>query len=67
MAAQEAVRPEPAPTTAGTILIQIRSRWEPAIELAAQVRHAVVAVAPLHRIDVIVVDIEDPPPIRISR
>ncbi|MFI1991065.1 hypothetical protein [Actinoplanes sp. NPDC020271] len=47
--------------TAGTVLIQVRSRWEPATELAAQVRYAVAAVASLHRIDVVVADIEDPP------
>ncbi|MFI7545830.1 hypothetical protein [Actinoplanes sp. NPDC049599] len=53
--------------TAGTVLIQVRSRWEPATELAAQIRTAASAVAPLHRVDVVVADIEDPPPIRLSR
>ncbi|MFI6244411.1 hypothetical protein ACIBEF_31640 [Micromonospora sp. NPDC050795] len=53
--------------TAGTVRIQVRSRWQPATELAEQIRRAVGAVAPLHRVDVIVADIEDPPPIRITR
>ncbi|WP_199510849.1 hypothetical protein [Nucisporomicrobium flavum] len=52
--------------TAGTVLIQVRSRWAPVTELVAQIRSAVGAVAPLHRVDVIVADIEDPPPMRIS-
>lgn len=52
---------------AGTVLIQVHSRWEPATELAAQIRSAVRLVAPLHRVDVIVADIEDPPPVRTSR
>ncbi|MFI7599385.1 hypothetical protein [Actinoplanes sp. NPDC049681] len=50
--------------TAGTVLIQVRSRWEPATELAAQIRCAAGAVTPLHRVDVIVAAIEDPPLLR---
>lgn len=53
--------------TAGTVLIQVRGRWEPAPELAAQVHHAAGAVAPLHRVEVILADIEDPPPTWTSR
>jgi hypothetical protein len=51
---------------ADKVLIQVRSRWEPATELAAQIRRAASALAPLHRVDVVVADIEDPPPVRVS-
>ncbi|MEV4467650.1 hypothetical protein AB0J51_29000 [Micromonospora echinofusca] len=53
--------------TDGAVLIQVRSRWEPATALAAQIRRAAGAVAPLHRLDVIVADIEDPPSTWMSR
>lgn len=52
--------------TAGTVMIQVRSRWEPATELAAQIRRAAGVLTPLHQIDVVVADIEDPPPVRVS-
>ncbi|KUL41267.1 hypothetical protein ADL15_05110 [Actinoplanes awajinensis subsp. mycoplanecinus] len=52
--------------TADTVLIQVRGRWEPVTELAAQVRLAASELAPLHRVDVIVADIEEPPPARVS-
>jgi hypothetical protein len=47
--------------TAGTVLVQVRSRWVASAELAVQVRAAVAVVAPRHRVDVVVADIEDPP------
>ena len=49
---------------AGTVRIQVRSRWQPATELATQIRSATRVVAPLHRVEVIVADIEDPPSTR---
>jgi hypothetical protein len=52
--------------TAETVRIQVRSRWEPATELAGQIRCAIRELAPLHRVEVIVADIEDPPSTRLS-
>lgn len=49
---------------AGAVRIQVRSRWKPATELATQIRCAIRVVAPLHRVEVIVADIEDPPSTR---
>jgi hypothetical protein len=52
--------------TDGTVTIQVRSRWEPASTLAAQIRRAADGLTPLHRVDVVVADIEDPPSLRMS-
>lgn len=59
-------RVEGITVAAGTVLVQVRSRWEPATVVAEQIRCAAGGLAPLHRVDVIVADIEDQP-IRISR
>jgi hypothetical protein len=52
--------------SAGTVTIQVRSRWEPALAVAAQIRRAADGLTPLHRVDVVVADIEDPPTPRVS-
>jgi hypothetical protein len=52
--------------TAGTVRIQVRGRWTPIPELAAQIHGATRVVAPLHRVEVIVADIDDPPSTRMS-
>jgi hypothetical protein len=51
--------------TAGTVRIQVRGRWEPVPELAAQIHWAIRVVAPLHRVEVIVADIDEPPSTRM--
>ena len=49
---------------AGAVRIQVRSRWEPVTELVTQIICATREVAPRHRVEVIVADIEDPPSTR---
>ncbi|WP_199517292.1 hypothetical protein [Nucisporomicrobium flavum] len=50
--------------TAGTIRVQVRIRWAPVTDLVAQIRGVVSTMAPQHRVDVIIADIDDPPPAR---
>lgn len=46
-----------------TLEIEIRARWGvPAAEVAAQIRHALRALAPARRVDIIIADLTDPPP-----
>ncbi|MEV8517981.1 hypothetical protein [Dactylosporangium sp. NPDC051484] len=41
--------------------VQVRARWAvPAVEVAAQIRHALRALAPARRVDVIIADLTDP-------
>ncbi|GAA2331866.1 hypothetical protein [Dactylosporangium salmoneum] len=46
-----------------TVEIAIRARWGvPAAEVAEQIRHALRALAPGRRVDVVIADLTDPPP-----
>ena len=47
---------------AAAVLVQVRGRWGvPAVEIAAQIRRAVAALAPGRAINVAIGDIGDPP------
>ncbi|MGI5240157.1 hypothetical protein [Dactylosporangium sp. CA-139066] len=46
-----------------SVQIAIRARWGvPVGEVAAQIRHALRALAPDRRVDVVIADLTDPPP-----
>ncbi|WP_432994743.1 hypothetical protein [Dactylosporangium sp. CA-233914] len=54
--------------TPQTLQIAIRARWGvPAAEVAAQIRHALRALAPGRRVDVVIADVTDPPRAAVER